>query len=462
MTSSIYSKRASSRSALLKLAIGLILSGLGVLSFTVYGRTEMVLSVFAGISLVMLGLFLSQQMHHTLISPFTFYLIPWGLVLILHAFFLSDFYLAPLLPVTYLAVLVGIAGFLFGAFLAKRRSTDQGFGDFAVETKGLSDWDLRQMNVVISVLFALGFIAAIYQLIMIGGPLELISNPQMARFNFWRTESGYFFGMLANAVIFAAYYQIRIGRLSISYLLASILAIILLLLPGSRTLAFFALGQVIILWLMQRRQVDTRSVILVLVLFLVFIIVNDYRDQGRSTGLALIERGLIQLDTRLNWLVNPYLYLTTPLQNLQQNLLYQPEYTMGARLFYPLIAALQLDSFFDYGIRLYSGSYNVGTYLVDFYQDFGWVGIVMGSTLLGYLSTASFLQSSAPVHLLLAAMYLYVLAISIFSNYLNDTNVWISIALVYTLGYLCETKNKNSCRDCSRKYGVNPQVTSDI
>lgn len=430
------------RGVLLVLGGSLITASLSLSYLALVVRTEMLPSLVFGIILIVTGLGMSKQLFQTLISPFTFYLIPWGFVLALHALFLSDYYLAPLLSITYIALFVSVVGFVAGGIVAQERSVRQTyyFRRRDSERGVLNNWNLDKFHDIIVVLFVVGFIAAAYQTFRMGGLLALVSDPNKGRFLFWRTESGYFFGLLANAVLFSAYYQLAIRRISWKLLLASGVALVWMILPGSRTLAFFALGQTAILWLMYRQRIDYRSFLVVVILVLIFSGVTDYRTQGQSGDLALIERGLVQIDTRLNWLVNPYLYFVTPIQNLQQNLLYPSEFTWGVRLFRPIIAVLQLDSGLNYGIRLYSGSYNVATYLVDLYQDYGWVGMVTVSTLMGYFSTKFFLRSLSPKYLLISVLFLYVLALSIFSNYLGNTSVWISFVLIFATERLCRRR----------------------
>lgn len=431
----------------------LFIVGAVILSlFALWGKYEMLGEFMGGVLLIIFGLAISLQLFQTWVSPVVFYLVPWGLVLTFHSLFLSNYYLAPLTPRTYLAVFVSSLAFIIGVVMAERRwqSSAPRFIHCLVNNRNgsLSDWDSNKFRKLIWMLFALGFIAALYQTFRVGGITELISAPGKVRFTFWRPESGYFFLLLSFAVPLAVYYMIITRKISWSFLAASTIAFVWMLLPGSRSMAFFAVGQSAMLLLLNKPNLNYRILLLLVVLFFAFTLVGNRRNQGRDISLTFIERGYVQLPIEQKVFVMPYFYLTTPIQNLQQNLEGSPDLSFGRRTFFPVLAWMQLDSPSDQIIQTYNPTFNVGTYLVDYFYDFGWFGIVILPLLIGYVGTFIFLRRCySSMYFLISALSLYVLAMGVFSNYFNNPDVWLYLFLLLLAEHVCRNDNQGEGLD---------------
>lgn len=135
----------------------------------------------------------------------------------------------------------------------------------------------------------------------------------------------------------------------------------------------------------QRRKLVALSVVALLIMVWSFSYANKERGRYDSTkGLEYYKR-----DGRVTWnysasLFMPYMYACTPWTNLQYVTETQDTRTYGLWLLKPFFGYAQLDDFFkeEYTLRPYS-SFNTFTFIAVQFKDFGYIGSIFVSFLLG-------------------------------------------------------------------------------
>ena len=160
------------------------------------------------------------------------------------------------------------------------------------------------------------------------------------------------------------------------------------------------------------------------------------------------DRGYADTDTSLSYYVEqgvewtmgptwflPYMYVTTPWANLQYVITYQDNLTYGLWLVKPLTGYLGID-FSDF-LQLQSfSSFNTFTFIAVFFKDFGYVGSLVGTFIIGHLIAYIYcLYCKFPFGLEAGLYSIFSLALiqMYFSNHFLMQSYPITAFLIYIL-----------------------------
>ena len=106
----------------------------------------------------------------------------------------------------------------------------------------------------------------------------------------------------------------------------------------------------------------------------------------------------------------PYMYLTTPWANFQENVYSEFDYSYGQRTVRPLLSILQIDFLLSYDTNLVRNSaFNTNAFCTDFYKDAGVVGLIFFSFLLGVFVSAIYRQFLLSEDVIMDSVYAHVL-----------------------------------------------------
>lgn len=136
----------------------------------------------------------------------------------------------------------------------------------------------------------------------------------------------------------------------------------------------------------QRKRIIILEIIGIVIMIFSFSFANQ--DRGNSSASSVVA--YYTMYGGLKWsgkdyLLMPYMYITTPWANLQHVIQTQASHTYGLWTLKPLLGYFQMDSLFTewYSLRAYS-SFNTFTYIAVLFKDFGFWGSCIGSTFLGF------------------------------------------------------------------------------
>jgi len=144
------------------------------------------------------------------------------------------------------------------------------------------------------------------------------------------------------------------------------------------------------------------------------------------------------------WLVDPYIYATSPFAGFEAMTSHLGTHTYGDQTFYPVIqfmnrvtGSTRTVSFTSYVFYNVPIPCNVYTYLGQFYTDFGWPGVLFFPFLLGLASTFCYLRMRKYGGLsstLGTAAFNAFFIFSIFTNLFVLVTIWETFFLIFVLG----------------------------
>ena len=209
---------------------------------------------------------------------------------------------------------------------------------------------------------------------------------------------GHFFSMCQFLGIAVAY---KSGYKKLSYILCGLYFIISLLTTFNKT-NFLMLALVLLICLEGEAESkkQRKKVVLLTILGSVFLVavafpLKDYLSSGGSIN-NFFESDMNALPAyfagRINWngpvqLMMPYMYFTTPWNNLQYVMETTREHTYGLWLLKPFLSYIQVAGNIDAYTALtpYQNAFNTYGFISVQYVDFGMIGSAISSVVLGIL-----------------------------------------------------------------------------
>jgi len=333
----------------------------------------------------------SWRIHRTYLSPPAVLSIAWLLPPLLT-------YLDPcwhLVPYTWFIIYASFIAFFFGYALCLVNPKGYIRKIHLPQVDKLRLWPRNTMERVIYCLFIfgmLGFAVGLFHIFQQGG-LQIYwklgfrqaehifgSNP-LANYLF-------FLNMLV-VVLTAAYIRLYSARLKV--ILIGLISFVTLFFHGIRGTVIYTLIIATYATLLVSKRVKIRAIVIVIATaFFVFGLVMFGRDPAMFksfTPAKVLEAILGEM----------YLYVAPNFANLQQEILFRDKFLYGKATFRPFLKVVTLDGkLFPLpeppNFLLLNASYNVGTYLRNFYVDFGIAGVLLFPFLLGLATTAIFVH----------------------------------------------------------------------
>ena len=378
----------------------------------------------------------SFSMWRDWFSPFSVMGTTWLLSLSISNLQLTNYFQEPWTLTTWFVLLASLGAFWCGCAPALLYA---GRWPRMRSTSWFATWCPRRIKRVIYGCLMTGGIGFAYQAMVAGNVPVLAHDPGLAKDTFQLPFIGYAFVLLVPASLLAYVYVELWGlRRNKAVAVSGILAFLLLLAALARVHPFFVLLVVFFARNMIRPwRLTWRKVFLIisfgLALLLLFSLIGDIRGNTLEGASAeeLVQQGRVDLPPVL---VFPYLYVASNFNNLQTTLQRNEELTLGLRTFLPVLGVLQLDQGLDLPTyRFGSGSLVASTYLVDWYQDFGMLGVLAIPFCLGLLSTWVYLKARTTgqlVYVLLWGIVGACITLTVFSNFFSKTYVWYYVCLL--------------------------------
>ena len=404
-----------------------IIIGLGVFNFDNPDNNAI---IFTSILLLVASIFqlISYKRDHNLLSPVSLMAFAWIPTILLHDLQLSPAYLVKLDLKTWLVILYSFSSFCFSALVASRIVGIKIGTDIAeIFRKRYNPTNFRR---AIYVIFGIGFIVSVYNVIMRGGIYGLpFFVGVTAKWNYLLPIIGQFILLMDVATIWALLYLNVFGFKNSHWLVLIIILVVLreFLFLTRSTLFFLILLGMSMIYLFKRKYLSKRLVIIVSIsIFLIF------QGVGSIIGVmdrskALVESGKINVP--FYSLAYPYVYLTTAITNLQLNMHHAIAFSHGLRTFGPLLSIIQLiqySSFPDY-VSYWGGG--IVPYQGSLYLDFGFLGVIIGPIILGSLSGWLYKKSLIASNLLAIILY-SIMAASIVTSSITN---WFTLGRTWNI-----------------------------
>lgn len=385
------------------LALLCLVVALGVLAFV---NPDDVIYKLLALGLFFICIFLGMKEGYPFNPYYFFSLTPLSLALYEYKF--STYYLSQLSPYVYAVALCGMAAFIFGLSLLKHPGR--------ASMRQVSESRAERLFYP---LLLFGMSPIVYGILQ--APEVLLSGDFIAMASYTGLMP------MSSILTFCRYPALalafkskRKGRIVISLACCGFA----LLLSFNKTNLIFLLFTLLIsihsYCLTSRRSKSVFRLLCIAAIVALVLSVTFY-DEVRSdfdSTAALVSRGAFGLPEPL---MLPYMYFVCSWTNLQYVIITQPMHTFGLWLIRPLLFYLGLDGAFEEAYTLTpSSSYNTYTYLTVLWKDFGFIGAILISFLLGLFVSfvyQRFRQSDSPF--LTAAYALNAVAVieMFFSNH---------------------------------------------
>lgn len=148
------------------------------------------------------------------------------------------------------------------------------------------------------------------------------------------------------------------------------------------------------------------------------------------------------------FITQPYMYIANNYENFNCLVEVLPEYSLGLKSLFPLWALTGLKFFFpqliNFPIFVDKKELTTLTMFYDAYYDFGWIGVLLFSCVLGlvaYLLVVKLREMRNPLGYLLYAQLAAYLMLSFFTTWFSNTTTWFYLILT---GALAVYYNLNS------------------
>lgn len=136
------------------------------------------------------------------------------------------------------------------------------------------------------------------------------------------------------------------------------------------------------------------------------------------------------------FITQPYMYIANNYDNFNCLVEVLPEHSMGMKSLFPLWALSGLKFFFpqliNYPIYVNKQELTTLTMFYDAYYDFGWIGVLVFSCLLGliaYLLVVKLREMRNPLGYLLYAQMAAYFMLSFFTTWFSNTTTWFYLIL---------------------------------
>lgn len=393
-----------------------------------------------GLGVLLLGTvcsFAAGKLTRDFANPVSVYTLAWTLTVSL--FFAGWVSYTPVQPQLWWAVLLSASGFGIGGWSAllwghantNKPSQYQPFGLHSQRFKGLL--------LVFTVLGGLGLVLQIHHLQNTMGLDLLLSDPVSAR----RLHSnvplwGYLNLLNVANIPLCLVYKNHTGKYRLWMILTIVFAVVAALLTTDRTRFFYMVLWTFFIWLYSpNRQLPLFKKWLgfgfVGALLLVFFIgIGEHYDRKYRDRFP--EH--IHLPQSLEVLVEPYIYLTGSLAALDSLLADENPMHKGKFSFSPIVSLMRifmpdLETVTLQG-KLYFVPMEVNTYsyLQQFFQDFGWWGILLGPYVCGWISAWAYcLMRKKPTFLriYLSSLLSFCCLMSVFVNTFTQEATWFFV-----------------------------------
>lgn len=394
-----------------------------------------------GICTLMIGLLTALAMARLVkdyANPVSVYLTVWSLTVSL--FLASWVSYNPVSSSLWWAVVLSAFGFCLGGgaalFWWQSKPQQQEVGDLDVDPQRL-----KWLIMLFTGLGGMGFLLQLMHLQQTMGISILLENPVEARRLHSNVPVWGYLNILnvANIPLCLIYRKVK-ARYEWWMFATLIFAISAALITTDRTRFFYMAIWSFFVWFYLARETKALAkkmggvALLGSVLLLFFVSIGEhyerkYRDRFPEN---------IHLSEEFSLLVEPYIYLTGSLAALDALILDENPMYLGKFTFSPLVslakvAVPDLETVPLQG-KLYFVPMEVNTYsyLQQFYQDFGWWGILLGPYLCGWLSAGVYIgmrQRQTLFTVYLAGLLSFCCVISVFVNTFTQEATWFFVAV---------------------------------
>lgn len=388
------------------------------------------------------------KLRINILNPTLLYIVVWGSMILMYQ--LPLFYNFPQLSVkSWLVLTTSIILFIIGSLTGARISINKKDVNVA--------YNYNNMQIMVDILFIL-FVGAFGLTIMILG-LPPVLGGAVPRVDYYVSGIEIVYLLLFPFWFMNIYLIIKKHRRTFNlFILGG--SILITLLKGNKFPIIFLI-MLIIFFVSLTKKVTIKNVILALVVVIVIFTLSSYyivRSTQAVVSAQNVQLGL-NIPSYLNFLVDPILYLTNNLMNLNNFLNVDPILTFGTKQLSGVLHDTGLLSLFEDSLNSNEVLWNrnlqyswltTGTYLKSLYLDFGVIGVLFEPILYGILSGYFYNKliqkrmNASIITIYIYFLFFFFIAISFFTNYFEGNELLVDILAIVVINKVCLMKNNSS------------------
>jgi len=384
------------------------------------------------------------RIHKNIFSPPVIHGLGWLLPAILTA--VPHPFPYTLQPITWAAIFISYLSFFLGYSLAirvkvvKHRNFRRIIGDLMV-------WDRHTFRLILTSLFLVFLFAFVLNL------TNLIREKGIyAYFDVSYRIIEITFGGISPIINYLYFLNGLIILLSVIYIRAFQRDRFIILIGGISLVStvFFGHKSAIILpvvlatsaYYCTQLRVDVRSTLVTIAIVVFSFFLVYYSGSFFSAEFSTMYNRFTIVSERL------LLYIAPNYANLQENIVNQTSRTFGLRSIYPIIKLITLDTI---QIQLpdkylVDPAYNVGTYALRYYLDYGWAGFIFPPLVIGAFSTyvyTWFLEQPSVESVAIYSIVIAMNSMAFFANYFLRIQYWWYIVIIVAIMLFSRLRDKS-------------------
>jgi oligosaccharide repeat unit polymerase len=386
-------------------------------------------------TLILTAILWSKHAHRVLFSPVALLAIGW-LIPSLATYFEPEWALN---LETWAVILTSYLAFVAGYFI----SISIWLSKYKIQSmSAIKMWDKYKFRKALKLIFMLaifGFVINLANVYRHGGLFiyRYMGFREVERIFAFHPLTNYLYFLNGLVVILSIIYLKWYGRTFSVLLQMGVSFIALFFHTVAGTVLFLIVADVYAYWFLSKRPPIQALIALFLSAFLAFSFFSIGRGYiAPSHSIGQMAQAVAQ---------RMYHYMAPNYANLQMEMMNRQDYLWGVNtLLSPILTLISLKGRIpilklelpETQFYLVYGAYNVGTYLRDFFVDFGLCGVLFGPFILGFITTiffGKFILNPTVRNLLIYSIIATMITFTFWYNEFTRIQFWYWIAIIWLI-----------------------------
>lgn len=291
------------------------------------------------------------------------------------------------------------------------------------------DFSLNFLTIVVIIAFFIEVLIRRY--------IPLFSNKMNSYMNFSVTGLHYF--TVSSSLILPLCVYIYINykdklniKLKIKYLIYTLISIGIPILIVSRQLLMMTLIlSFFTIFILKPEKTKKYIFIMIALICVSWIFLSMFRNQNDEYLKSVLK---LKKDDNVK-AMRTYMYVTFNYENLNYNINNLQKFTYGIHTFFPIFALTGLKfifpvlttSYLKYVIPVF----NTFPFIMTYYEDFGIIGVIIFSFVIGMISKIIFERDNSPRNILYKVLMLYNIVFCFFANFFSSPSIWFYFICIF-------------------------------
>lgn len=398
------------------------------------------------ILLIALSMLLLKGVKINILNPFFVFISIWILLILVYS--LNLFRNFPKLEVyTWIFISLSLYLFVFGMFIGSKKRIEK------IEEKN-SEYDYKKLFNMSVLVLTLVMISFVITVLVLGLPPVLGGTVPRNEYYLSGLERLYLFIYVYWFISFYLIVNSYKIRLNLALITSSLIPVIL---KGNKFQIIIFILIFIFFYGLKNKKIKFNYIIIsIFTILIIFYFTTKLYVSNSSSDLTMIRVNLVGYKGKGTLLLDPLLYFTNNLMNLNNFLIFETrELSYGLQSFSGVINTFNLNSIFESNISKFDLLWKeslqfkwltTGSYLKTLLTDFGYIGAILINLPIGYFVGA--IWKKIKVNLFansLTTLYLYLitficLSLSFFTSYFSSDEIIMNLILIKIIDIYCKKK----------------------